>query len=46
MKEPAHRAIATQKELACLGFQRLDHSPYSPDLAPSDSHLFPVLKNN
>jgi hypothetical protein len=28
---PAHRAFATQKKLAYLGFQSLDHSPYSPD---------------
>jgi histone-lysine N-methyltransferase SETMAR len=41
---PAHRALATQKKLACLGFQCLDHPPYSPDLAPSDYHLFPGLK--
>jgi histone-lysine N-methyltransferase SETMAR len=27
-----------------LGFQCLDHPPYSPDLAPSDIHLFPGLK--
>jgi hypothetical protein len=26
------------------GFQCLDHPPYSPDLAPSDYHLFPGLK--
>jgi histone-lysine N-methyltransferase SETMAR len=43
---PAHRALATQKKLAYLGFQCLDHPPYSPDLAPSDCHLFPGLKNN
>jgi len=41
---PAHRALATQKKLAYLGFQSLDHPPYSPDLAPSDYHLFPGLK--
>jgi len=41
---PAHRALATQKKLAYLGFQYLDHPPYSPDLAPSDYHLFPGLK--
>ena len=41
---PAHRALATQKKLAYLGFQYLDHPPYSPDLAPSDSHLFSGLK--
>jgi len=42
---PAHRALATQKKLAYLGFQCLDHPPYSSDLAPSDYHLFPGLKN-
>jgi len=41
---PAHRALATQKKLAYLGFQCLDHPPYSPDLAPSDYHLFNGLK--
>ena len=41
---PAHRALSTQKKLAYLGFQCLDHPHYSPDLAPSDYHLFPGLK--
>ena len=41
---PAHRALATQKKLAYLDFQCLDHPPYYPDLAPSDYHLFPGLK--
>jgi len=41
---PAHQALATQKKLAYLGFQCLDHPLYSPDLAPSDYHLFPGLK--
>ena len=41
---PAHRALATQKKLAYLGFQCLDHPPYSPDLVPSDYHLFLGLK--
>ena len=41
---PAHQALATQKKLAYLGFLFLDHPPYSPDLAPSDYHLFPGLK--
>ena len=40
----AHRALATVKELDYLGFQCLDHPPYSPDLARSDYHLFPGLK--
>ena len=41
---PAHWALATHKKLAYLGFQCLDHPPYSPDLALSDYHLFPGLK--
>jgi len=41
---PANQALATQKKLAYLGFQCLDHPLYSPDLAPSDYHLFPGLK--
>jgi len=43
---PAHRALATPKKLAYLGFQCLDHPPYSPDLAPSDYHLFPGLRKH
>ena len=41
---PSHWALETQKILAYLGFQCLDHPPYSPDLAPLDYHLFPGLK--
>ena len=40
----AHRALATQKKLAYLDFECLDHPPYTLDLAPSDYHLFPGLK--
>jgi hypothetical protein len=40
---PSHQALATQKQLAYLSFQCLDHPPYSPDLAPLDNHLFPGL---
>jgi len=39
-----HRALATRKKVAYLGFQCLDHPPYSPDLGPSDYHLYPELK--
>jgi histone-lysine N-methyltransferase SETMAR len=31
-------------KLAYLGFQCLDHPPYSTDLAPSDYNLFSGLK--
>jgi hypothetical protein len=30
--------------VAYLGFQCLDHPPYSPDLNLTDYHLFPGLK--
>jgi len=43
---PAQRTLATQKKLAYQGSQCLDHPPFSPDLAPSDYHLFPGLKSN
>ena len=29
-----------------LGFTLLNHPPYSPDLAPSDYHLFTKLKKH
>ena len=42
----AHRAVATQKKLAYLGFQFHNQPHYSADLAPSEYHLLPGLKNN
>ena len=41
---PAHRALATQNNLASLGFGCPVLLPYFPYLAPSDYHLFPGLK--
>jgi histone-lysine N-methyltransferase SETMAR len=35
---------ATVNHIDTFGWQRLDHAPYSPDLAPSDFHFFPTLK--
>jgi hypothetical protein len=43
---PTHQELATQKKLAYLYFQYLDHPPYSLDLTPSDYHLFPGMKKN
>ena len=40
---PSHRSLATQKKLAYLGFQCLDHPPCSSNLDPSDYHMFPGL---
>jgi histone-lysine N-methyltransferase SETMAR len=39
-----HTAAATVNHIATFGWERLDHAPYSPDLAPSDFHFFPTLK--
>ena len=41
---PGHRALATQKKLAYMGFQFLDHPPYSTDVSQLDYRLFPLLK--
>lgn len=35
-----HRAKDTKKKVEELGWERMDHPPYSPDIAPSDYHLF------
>lgn len=43
---PAHRARMTSEKLASLGWELLPHPPYSPDLAPSDYHLFRSLQNH
>ena len=41
---PPHRAQLTSLEIDLLGFERLEHSPYSPDLTPIDYDIFPQLK--
>ena len=35
-----HTPLATRKKLLELGWEVIPHPPYSPDLAPSDYHLF------
>lgn len=40
-----HAASGTRKKIAELGWEILSHPPYSPDLAPSDYHLFLSLQN-
>lgn len=41
-----HNAARTMAKIGELGWEVLVHSPYSPDLAPSDFHLFGPLKNH
>lgn len=40
-----HRSKQTNAKIRELGWDRLDHPPYSPDLAPSDFHLFRSLQH-
>ncbi|GFR76292.1 transposase [Elysia marginata] len=40
-----HKARATIQSLRELGIQVLPHPAYSPDLAPCDFWLFPILKD-
>ncbi|GFX22070.1 mariner Mos1 transposase [Trichonephila clavipes] len=35
-----HSAINTQNLIRSFGWEQIDHPPYSPDLAPSNFHLF------
>jgi len=43
---PAHRSHVGQAAVLESGFEEMHHPPYSPDLAPSDYHLFPNLKQH
>ena len=40
-----HTAAVTQELLASFKWEQFNHPPYSPDLAPSDYHLFQHLKS-
>lgn len=43
---PVHKSCIVMAAIQNAGFEILEHPPYSPDLAPSDYHLFPKLKEN
>ena len=40
-----HAALETCQKIAEVGWEILSHPPYSPDIAPSDYHLFLFLQN-
>mgnify|MGYP000208112739 CR=1 FL=1 len=40
-----HTAASTLLELDVLGFGRVDHFPYSPDLASFDFDVYPKVKS-
>ena len=41
---PVHKSVIAMAAIHDCGFKLIEHPPYSPDLAPSDFHLFPKLK--
>ena len=41
-----HTSIRTREVLASFGWTTIPHPPYSPDLAPSDYHLFAPVKDS
>ena len=41
-----HTAAHTMDTICALKFEVLKHPPYSPDLAPSDFHLFGPMKEH
>ena len=43
---PAHTSQVDMASVTKCSFEVLPHLPYSPDLAPSDFHLFSNLKTN
>lgn len=43
---PAHKSLIALQKIDEIGFELVDHPPYSPDLAPSDYYLFPKLKKH
>ena len=42
---PVHNSIVVKDYLTKMGIKTVPHPPYSPDLAPCDSCLFPKLRS-
>ena len=43
---PSRKSEVVTEKLNTLRYQLVKHSPYSPDLAPSNYHLLPNLKKH
>ncbi|GFV43224.1 histone-lysine N-methyltransferase SETMAR [Trichonephila clavipes] len=46
MKRPTAHRQSNHSPRRKIWMEMVSHPPYSPDLAPSDFHLFPELKKN
>jgi len=44
MAQLTRELTVEHRKAADFWWEQFDHPPYSPDLAPSDYHLFPRLK--
>ena len=44
MLKLTHMSVIAKAVNKDCGFEQIQHPPHSPDLAPSDFHLFPKLK--
>ena len=42
---PVYKSLVAQQDVRDCGFLQLNHSAYSPDLAPNDCYLFRILKS-
>ena len=45
-KARPHTSLKTREVISAFGWTKILHPPYSPDLAPSDFHLFEPLKES
>ena len=43
---PAYKSVVAMAAIHECGFKLVQHPPYSPDLAPSDFHMFPKKKRH
>ena len=41
-----HKARRTRAKFRAMGWEWLEHTPYSPDLSPSDYHLFKSIRSH
>ena len=43
---PVHKSVVAMASIHECGFELVQHPPYSPDLAPSDFHMFQNMERH